>query len=168
MRRKIKKSNKKAIEEANNKKANDNLALVREIQKTFPKTVLGGSLALYVQGCNLPRLERSDYEGDIDLIIPYWDDYTFINGFVNSNLKNSGNSFTETYTYNSIPVDLVVIPTQKFKTVSYKGDNYKVSRVEEILSYKTTYAMEKGGEKHSSDILDLLGLGVNVKKIKYV
>lgn len=136
---------------------------VRALQTQFPYLILGGSLALYLQGAQLKRIKNNGV-GDLDLIHPFYVDLKEFNGIEHVDAKNSGNTFDETYTLTGhalnghIKVDLSICNETKYEIVEYKGHKYRVNTVEDILSYKCQYAKQKNGEKHKNDIRELIGL----------
>lgn len=129
---------------------------VRHLQSKFPNLILGGSLSLYLQGAKLKRLER---EGtmDFDMIHPYWLDMSEA-GVIPIDVKNSGNTFDETYIYNDIKIDLSINNSTKYSTVEFNGHKYKVNTIEQVLEYKIKYAQQQNGHKHKNDIRELIGI----------
>ncbi len=145
----------KVVENKKIKVIEKNLGLehVRHFQKKYHNLILGGSIALYLQGAKLKRLENSN-NSDFDFISPYWIDLTEAGAnYVDD--KNSGNTFDETYEYKNIKIDLAVDNKTKYETVEFNGHSYKVNTIENILKYKIKYALQKNGEKHKRDIREL-------------
>lgn len=124
-----------------------------ELQKNFPDLIVGGSLSLFLQGYNL---ERWGGGSDFDVILPYWQDLSEVDGVSESEAKNSGNTFDETHSYKGRKVDVVVSPHQKYVRVKFEDMEFKCNPVVEVLKYKVQYALQKGGSKHLKDILELL------------
>ena len=149
----------KAIKEEEFKKEEKNLKLneIRELQNKFPNLILGGSLALYLQGLKLNRLKDYYNTSDFDFIHPFWVNLSEVDGVKFIDAKNSGNTFDETYeTKSKTKIDLVINPHCKYKIVEFNGNKYKVNTIENILKYKTQYATQRNGEKHRDDLYELL------------
>ena len=132
------------------------LDLLQTIQKNFPCVIIGGSLNLYLRGYNLKRF--SNWEGDIDLISPYWVDLTSLSDLESyEDEKNSGNDFDDTFISKSgIKLDLCISPESRYEMVNYKGVDYKVNRLIDVIEAKARYAVQKGGQKHLKDLEELL------------
>lgn len=99
----------------------------------------------------------------------------------NHGAKASGNDFDETVSiyfdkellprelidsdlYNDVSrmdeylkLDIKIDPKQSYNIVNYKGDEYRLSKVEPILDAKLRYAMN-GQQKHAKDAYDMLGI----------
>lgn len=76
------------------------------------------------------------------------------------NAKASGNDFDETFMVEwqgkTVKVDYKIDPKQRYEIINYKGFDYKVSAIENILAAKLKYAMN-GQEKHKQDIYEMVG-----------
>ncbi|MAX51430.1 MAG: hypothetical protein CMH22_05580 [Methylophaga sp.] len=147
----------KIVQEKEDREEDDRLKLnlVRDLQNKFPNLIVGGSLALYLQGARLRRLEVEGC-GDLDLIHPFWVDLKELDGVAHIDAKNSGNTFDETFTLKGVKLDLSIEPNEKYKIVEFKGNTYKVNPVERILEFKCQYARQKNGQKHKQDIYELI------------
>lgn len=131
------------------------LDLIRDLQEKFPVISIGGSLSLYLRGYFLERFENN--EGDYDLVSPYWIDLKEINGVRESeDEKNSGNDFDDTFTHNGKKIDLCISPESRYEIITYRGHQYKVNPVIDVIEAKARYAKAKGGRKHLNDLLELL------------
>ena len=73
------------------------------------------------------------------------------------NDKSSGNDFCETAYVEGIKVDILVNPNLSYEEITYKGFEYKVNNLYNILEAKLKYA-KAGNEKHIIDIKTMLGI----------
>lgn len=134
-----------------------NLEELRNLQKEFPQLIIGGSMSLYLRGYHLDRF--SAWSGDFDLISPYWFDLSESENIEieEDGDKSDGNDFDDTFKFNGHrKVDLRVDPHQKYETITYKGEKYKVALMIDVIEAKARYAKEKGGRKHLEDLTELL------------
>lgn len=133
---------------------------LRELQKEFPTLIIGGSISLYLRGYWLKRF--FNWDGDYDLTNPYWIDLSeHIDIEESDDEKSDGNDFDDTFwirsgRYGQRKIDLCVNPNQKYETITYKGEKYKVVLMIDVLEAKTRYAIQKGGQKHLQDITELM------------
>lgn len=105
------------------------------------------------------RLERFKAGGvDYDIILPY---YTVFNNTSELNFQDtdeqfSGSDYQQTTSINGVKADIRIDPKQRYEVVSYKGFDYRVASIFDILEAKVKYAKTKGGQKHRSDILEMI------------
>jgi hypothetical protein len=120
---------------------------VQELINQDWDVVVGGSLALYLQGKKLKRF--NNWTGDIDLIV------TGKGTFKIEETKDlpSGCDFELQGVHKKRKVDIRVDPKATYNTVIYDGFMYNVSVLEDIITAKRRYAREK-------DINDLKELGL--------
>jgi hypothetical protein len=133
------------------------LDFVADLQSQHPTLILGGSLALWLQGIKLKRLEMG--VGDLDFVNPFYinlnDDKSFIEDYYSS--LPSGCDFQYQF-YNTCKIDLRVDPFHPYRVVHYKGVDFKVCSWETILAAKLRY-IESGGSssiKHREDLRNML------------
>lgn len=133
---------------------------LRNLQKVFPTLIIGGSVSLYLRGYYLKRF--SNWDGDYDLSAPYWIDLSEYYGVEDSDEdKSDGNDFDDTFYINNATscnrkIDLCVDPHQKYETITYKGEKYKVALIIDVIEAKARYARQKGGQKHLQDLTELM------------
>lgn len=125
------------------------------LQQEFPEIIIGGSVGLYLSGYWLDRF--ANWTGDIDIITPYWVDLSIHKGVEQTDdEKNSGNDFDDTFSAFGLKVDVRVDPHHRYEVVSYKGRNFKVVPPISTIAAKTRYALQKGGQKHLQDVMELM------------
>lgn len=131
------------------------LDIVRELHIENPLLIIGGSIALYLFGVNLKR----DTNGtDFDIILPFYSKIKYKGKSLQAlNDKSSGNDFCETAYVEGIKVDILVNPNLSYEEITYKGFEYKVNNLYNILEAKLKYA-KAGNEKHIIDIKTMLGI----------
>lgn len=131
---------------------------IRFLQRQNPFCHVGGSVALFLRGVRLKRWENSG-AGDIDMVAPFFFQWVKEQGMDidYKDAKASGNDFDETFILNDVKVDVRIDNTQRYEVITYKGFDYKVSSLENILEAKVRYAMN-GQQKHKDDIRQLIGL----------
>ena len=100
---------------------------------------------------------------DYDLSAPYWIDLSEYSGIEESeeDNKSDGNDFDSTFYiscrgWGGTKVDLRIDPHQKYETITYKGEKYKVALMIDVIEAKARYARQKGGQKHLQDLTELM------------
>src|SRR5215217_125379 len=151
------------------------LSTVLEIQKANPLIQVGGSIALFLHGIRLKRLEHGS--GDIDLIAPYYTkiEYSEELDVDIRTLKDLddceddedfellySNDFDERVYINGFKVDIQINPKNRYEIVEYNGDKYRISTLEHIMESKWRYAL-KGSLKHKRDCYEISGKTPNKK-----
>jgi len=137
----------------NNQTVEEKLEIVRNLQKEFEGSYLGGSLSLLIRGIDL---KRSLDDSDIDLIIQNsdfekfylksWDCVTLGYSFdfdYNIKLKKSNHIYK---------MDVVMTKFPKFDVIEYQGHSYRVNDLQTVLDYKKKYASD-GNVKHKNDMI---------------
>lgn len=131
---------------------------VRTLQKKYPQTIIGGSLALYLHGV---RLERYKNGGDLDITVPY---YTLFETKGDDLLieenegedRPSGSDFDETLIINGQSADIRVDAKQRYEYIEYKEFKYKVCPLHVIIGAKAKYAQTRNGDKHRLDLREMI------------
>lgn len=123
---------------------------VRELLEQDWNLIVGGSVALYLQGKKLKRFKN--WTGDIDLITTQ---KTEINLEETKDLP-SGCDFEVQGKLGDRKVDVRVDTNAKFNEIWFKGYIYRVSPIDIIIEAKKSYNREK-------DINDLTELGYETK-----
>lgn len=133
-----------------------NISLVYSLQQRFPNMMIGGSVALYLQGVRLKRFNSSDV--DLDIILPYYQLLEKEGFSVVEDLEDrpSGSDYGETILINGVKADIRIDPILKYKIVEYKGLEYKVVPLETIIEAKARYAKSKWGKKHKDDLKEMI------------
>lgn len=139
---------------------------VKTLQTLNPNLIIGGSIALYLQGVRLKRFMNNNV--DYDFCLPFFqllkgDDKTRIGETVmekewdEDDEENPYNSDFETViTINGIKADVRVDPKQRYQIVTHNGFDYKVSPLLTIIEAKVKYAKTKWGKKHKDDLLEMI------------
>jgi hypothetical protein len=136
----------------NNLKINE----IVKIQKLNPLAVVGGSVALFLQGVRLKRwFEKSN--SDFDIIVPHYTHFNKGEKDVVSYLNNkkSSNDFDYTFIWNNIKVDVRIDAKQRYEIINYKGFDFKVCPLEIIIEAKARYAIQ-GNYKHQNDLKEMV------------
>jgi hypothetical protein len=121
------------------------LRLIQLLQDKYFDLHVCGSIGLFLHGIDLGR-EVGD--SDVDLVKAS-DDIDKSNRVEDH--ESDGNDFDYAIDYKDIHFEVRIDPAQKFTTVIYKGELYRVSELDEIIKWKKEYA-EKGYEKHQKDL----------------
>jgi hypothetical protein len=139
----------------NNSIVEEKLEIVRDLQKEFESSYVGGSLSLLVRGIDL---KRSLDESDIDLIIQHSDFEKF---YMKSwECVALGNSFDFDYKVkleingNKHKMDVSLTKIPNFDVVEYQEHFYRVNNLQVVLEYKKKYANE-GDVKHRNDLITI-------------
>jgi hypothetical protein len=131
------------------------LEALKEFQTLYPTSHVGGSIGLMLRGVNLKRdLTSSDLditidEFDIQLDNQGLEPRSDSNDFDFSLKKNH-----ESGHYTKIDIRISTEPS--FDVVKYKGVEYNVSKIRDIIFWKSKYA-KKGVTKHIYDIIVMAG-----------
>ena len=128
------------------------LQVLREFQDMFPGAHVGGSIGLLIHGINVGRdLSKSD----LDITVPEEID---IYSMPRSTQGSEGCDFDYQITVDRGPfsgyakIDVRICPEPSFIILSYKGDEYNVSLLRDILFWKKKYA-DNGVQKHRDDLV---------------
>lgn len=146
------------------------LDTVLAIQQKYPLIMVGGSLALFLHGIRLERFGEGN--GDIDLIAPF---YHEIEPTKDMKVENKNtiisldeiecdedaelfytNDFSERLYINGFKVDIQINPHNRYETIEYQGNKYRVAKLEHIMEAKWRYAI-KGSLKHKRDCYEISG-----------
>lgn len=126
------------------------------VYKTFlqlyeqnPNIVLGGSLALVLQGIDIGRNPN-----DLDLVIPFW--FNFTDGIIEEQQYPSNNDFNYCFTYKNIKCDVKIDTHQRYINVKNGDITIKVAPFYEIIAAKCKYA--KTNKKHETDLKYMLDI----------
>ena len=131
--------------------------IVRTLQEVNPFLVIGGSIALYLQGVRLKRFDSGSI--DYDITIPFYQPLESKNGITieqGDEDRPSGSDYGETISINGIKADIRIDPKQKYETVKYKDFNFKVVPLHVIIEAKARYASKKWGKKHLEDLKEMI------------
>ena len=120
------------------------LKIIQAIQKKYPDCHVGGSIGLFIHGIRLSRLSDKT---DID-IIKFFDN---IPEDKKEEAESAGTDFDYAFNMNGIKIDIRIDPTQTYETKWFRGIQYRVSTLENIIKWKKTFA-ENGSEKHEKDL----------------
>lgn len=129
----------------------DKLMVFKKIQDNNPSAHLGGSLGLFLHGKDL---KRSLINSDLDITAETFDVSTIDKDFEN---RSDSNDFDFGYkiNHNSVfytKIDIRINPEPSFEIIMYFEMPLNVSRLKDILFWKTKYA-NKGVEKHKHDLI---------------
>jgi hypothetical protein len=124
------------------------LKQVQELLESNKNLIVGGSVALYLQGYKLKRFKN--WTGDIDLIsIKYID----VKLDKDPQQLPSNCDFQEQGTYQGKKVDVRFDKSATHKIIFFRGYTYKVCDIDTIIQAKRSYNRTK-------DINDLIELGL--------
>jgi hypothetical protein len=135
------------------------LQIVKMFQDKYPDTHLGGSLGLYLHGIDLKRdLKYSD----IDLTTP--DNIDKNQLLIINEVQESSNPSDFDYSLRYHPIDssvyvkieIRISPEPGFIVIEKDGINYNVSKLKDIIFWKTKYA-NNGSQKHEHDLIVING-----------
>lgn len=149
------------LEKANKKKALDKamrINIVRSLQEVNPHLIVGGSIALYLQGVRLNRFSCG--VGDFDFILPFYSKLLVKEGVKidedGGDERFSGSDYDDCILVNGLKADIKIDPKQKYELLKYDDFEFKVVPLWTILEAKARYAHTKGGQKHRDDIKEML------------
>jgi hypothetical protein len=133
------------------------LSKIREIQSIYPEVIIGGSIALALQGYKLNRVVRSGTY-DVDIIIPHFSLFEKLEKNPSTSSKSSGNDFDYNIMVKGLLLDVRIDNKATYKIVKFGEHTYKVANVLDILEAKIRYARAggKSGSKHEHDIYNLM------------
>lgn len=131
------------------------LSVIKGFQDKYPTAHVGGSIGLFLRGIDLKReLGKSDIDMTIDFIP---------SDFHVDNLEESSEKHDFSNTFRAwdkdgryIKVDLRESPEPSFDVINFEGVDYNVSKLRDIIWWKTKYA-NKGIEKHKHDLIVING-----------
>lgn len=126
------------------------LETLKEFQEIYPTSHVGGSIGLYLRGVNLLRDLRSS---DLDVTI---DDEIKIDALNNFEDRSDRSDFDYSIKKNLqsghyVKMDVRISPEPSFDVIEFEGVKYNVSKLRDILFWKTKYA-KKGVKKHIYDL----------------
>jgi hypothetical protein len=130
------------------------LETIRDFQKKYPESHVGGSFGLFLLGYDL---KRDFNDSDLDLITPSFDKNDHTNNGKNDDIQETSESNDFNYNYRRyfgcyyVKYDISINTEQTFQVIQYEGNSYNVSLFENIMKYKREYAA-KGVFKHTADI----------------
>jgi hypothetical protein len=131
---------------------------VRALQELNPHLIVGGSIALYLQGVRLNRF--SSGVGDYDFILPFYSKLLTKEGIKvdedGGEERFSGSDYDDCILINSLKADIKIDPKQKYELLKYDDFEFKVVPLWTILEAKAKYAQTKNGQKHREDILEMI------------
>ncbi len=131
------------------------LETVRKLQQANPNLIIGGSISLYLQGVRLKRFK--DGEADYDFILPFYQIITAEGLSIETGEERySGSDYGECIYIDDVKADVRIDPTEKYELLEYKGFTYKVIPLVKIIEAKARYALQKSGEKHRSDLKEMI------------
>lgn len=132
------------------------LKILRIIQKKYPKSHIGGSFGLLLNGLTL---DRDITSCDLDVIMN--DDSFKINDYDTLEMSIEHASDSEDFNRYILKVkslyqiDISIQTRQTFNIINFEGYNYNVSKIKDILYHKKIYA-DKDVEKHKKDLVTIL------------
>lgn len=131
------------------------LKIVREFNEKYPGSHVGGSIGLFLHGFDLKRELR---KSDLDITIPTPLPPSFqIENYEESSAFEDFDIQLRVYPEKNglyIKVDINVNAEIGFDVIRFEGNQYNVSKKEDILSWKKKYA-QKGIEKHINDLITI-------------
>lgn len=144
--------------------SNMNIELVKTLQDLYPNLIIGGSISLYLRGVKLDRF--ADGKVDLDVIMPH-----FILLRTDGTIKvekiedrPSGSDYSQTLKVNGNKVDIRIDPFQEYEIITYKGFDFKVVPLHNVIEAKARYASTRWGEKHRADLEEMLIKTINLKE----
>lgn len=137
-----------------------NLDVVKKLQEAYPLSIIGGSIALFLHGIELPRY--MDGDSDLDVIMPYYIPFVNKEGmeFYESEEAFSGSTFDNAYNITvggkSIKMDVRIDNKETYELIEFEGFQYKVNTLVNIWKAKLDYAVKPGKSKfkHIQDLKD--------------
>jgi hypothetical protein len=128
------------------------LETLKEFQAKYPLSHVGGSIGLMIRGVDL---KRALYDSDLDITVDVFNEITIKDNGLEA--RSDGNDFDFCFKKNHsdglyTKIDIRIDPKSFFDIVEFEGENYNVSILSDILSWKKRYA-EKGVLKHKFDII---------------
>lgn len=127
------------------------LKALREFQREYPGSHVGGSIGLLMQGIDLKRdLTLSD----LDVTTPV-DSFTLSNG--RGGVKGTSSTDIDycKMSFNPkglcVKIDIRIDRKAQYKTIRYRGFRYRVSLIEDIIGWKILFS-QRGSIKHSDDL----------------
>ena len=131
-----------------------NIELSKHLNDKY-NVIIGGSTSLYIRGIDLRAMGNiyRDKPTDIDVVIPYFQLFKSSDSddFVAFDIEhaNSGNSFDYSVNFNNkiskqpCKVDVKIDPYARYDIVNFKGVDFKVAKVFDVLTAKIEYAKKK-------------------------
>lgn len=135
------------------------LKVFKIFQDLNSKAHLGGSVGLFLHGIDLKRdLTKSDL--DITTNVKILDNDIIFNKDIEP-ITSSPTDFDYVLRYNFsgyvyLKIEVRVSPEPSFTVINYKGVDYNVSLLKNIIFWKTKYA-EKDVQKHIDDLIVING-----------
>lgn len=135
----------------------EQLEFIRDFQETHKESHVGGSIGLFLHGIDLKRDLRLS---DIDITTPELMEEKFIN---NPDIQDRSDpsDFDKSYKKNLpsghyLKMDIRISPEPSFEVINFEGYSYNVSKVRDIIFWKTKYATN-GHRKHIDDLIVING-----------
>lgn len=129
----------------------EKLETIKEFQDKYPNSHIGGSIGLLIRGIDLQRdLRKSDLDITVDTEVEIGGDYTERsdhNDFDYAVQKDIGSG-------RYVKMDIRICPESQFEVINYEGVDYNVSKLKDILFWKSKYA-KKGVQKHIDDLITI-------------
>ena len=131
---------------------------VQSLQEVNAHLIVGGSIALYIQGVRLGRFNGG--VGDFDFILPFYQKLLTKDSIIvnddDGEERFSGSDYDECVLINGLKADIRIDPKQRYELVKYNDFEFKVVPLWTILEAKARYAHTKGGQKHRDGIKEML------------
>lgn len=130
------------------------LETIRDFQKTYPESHVGGSFGLFLLGYDL---KRDFNDSDLDLISPSFDKNNHTDNGMNDDIQETSDSNDFNFNYRRyfgsyyVKYDISINTEQTYQVIEFEGNSYNVSLFENIMKFKREYA-NKGVFKHKADI----------------
>lgn len=130
------------------------LETIRDFQKKYPESHVGGSFGLFLLGYDL---KRDFNDSDLDLITPSFDKNDHIINVKNGDIQETSESNDFNFNYRRffgsyyVKYDICINTEQTYQVIEFEGNSYNVSLFENIMKFKREYA-DKGVFKHKADI----------------
>ena len=127
------------------------LETLKEFQENYPESHVGGSIGLFLRGVNLLRdLTKSDLDITIDEF-----DFNSMD-LLDYEQRSDGNDFDHAIKKTVlggwyVKIDIRICPEPSFEKITFEGVTYNVSKLRDIVFWKTKYA-NKGVKKHINDL----------------
>lgn len=130
------------------------LETIRDFQKKYPESHVGGSFGLFLLGYDL---KRDFNDSDLDLITPSFDKNEHTNNGKYDDIQETSESNDFNFNYIRffgsyyVKYDISINTEQTYQVIEFEGNSYNVSLFENIMKYKRKYAAN-GAFKHFADV----------------
>lgn len=127
------------------------LKVLKDFQEKYPTSHVGGSIGLMLRGVDLKRdLSSSDLDITIDEFVPPKEDKSISDRSDNNDFDFNLKKEVDNGYY--VKMDIRVNPEPSFDVISFNGQNYNVSKLRDIIFWKTKYS-QKNIIKHKNDLI---------------